>query len=90
MAILQESGEPVMKKMISLMDAALNLLENPSPVVEGIYFSHHSGKFFEAVVKKGYVKPKYTCGGFGPKVPAYIFRLQCSILDYDLIMEYEK
>lgn len=69
-----------------------NILEfwlQKNKVVEGIYFSHHSGKFFEAVVKKGKVSPKYTCGGYGPAVSAYIFSLQCMILDYDLIMEYE-
>lgn len=69
---------------VSLLDLRYDV-----PVVEGIYFSHKTGKFFEAVVKRGKIKPKYACGGFGPEVPSYIFKIQ-RILYYDLIMEYEK
>ena len=76
---------------IKISNITLDLLENPKDVTEGIYFSHRTGKFFEVLVKKGNIKPKYVCGGFAAEVPVVLFRIQLEVLSiYELVLEYEK
>lgn len=74
-----------------MFDNYLDLLENPAPVIEGIYYSHKTGKIFEAKKHYNKIRTKYTCGGFGPKVTPVIFRIQFEILElYELLIPYEE
>ena len=73
------------------IEFVLNQLENPTLIVPGIYFSRRTGKFFEVEVKKEHVKPKYVCGGYGPKVSVSVFKIQYHIYKYyELVMEYDQ
>lgn len=69
----------------------LDILENPAPVVEGLYYSHRTGKIFEATKYRNKIRTKYTCGGFGPAIVPVIFRMQLEILElYELLIPYEE
>lgn len=78
--------------VFTFIDKWLDTIEKPVPFIEGIYFSHKSGKFFEVVRNEnGTVRPKYVCGGYGPKVSEGVFRIQYEILElYELIIPYEE
>jgi hypothetical protein len=67
------------------------VLKKPAKITEGIYFSKNTGKFFEIVKRKnGTIRPKYVCGGYGPKVPEVMFRIHFEALKYyELIIPYE-
>lgn len=68
----------------------IKILEKPAPVVEGIYFSHKTGKIFEAKKFGNKIRTKYTCGGFGPTVTPYIFRIQFEVMElYELLIPYK-
>jgi len=66
-----------------------NLAKSCPMFSEGLYYSHVTGRIFEAVIENGSVTPKYIDGGFGPEVSADIFRVQFSIMEYyEQLVEY--